>query len=343
MSRCDGPSQSVNVAFSRRRVLAIGAMGFAGAAISRPVIARPQEASAANSPQQARFYRFKVGAIEAVSISDTTFDVTPVQPLFSPEATAEEQGKVFDEAYQPRDHVPLAFNVMAFKFGSETILIDTGYGNEMPNSPGLLASTLTAAGIAPKSVTGIVISHAHPDHIGGLLDASGNAAFPNARIFIGKTEHDFWTSANPDLSGVRAGASVAQSWLTGAHKTFGALKGKFELVKGGDRILNGLELVDTPGHTPGHMSVVIHDGKDSLVAMGDVAHNHVLMFARPEWGFGFDSNHAQAVASRKKLFDRIASERLRVYGYHMPWPGLGNIRKQGAGYEWLIEPWSWGV
>jgi len=126
-----------------------------------------------------------------------------------------------------------------------------------------------------------------------------------------------------------------------AQRVFGVIGKKVELVKGGDRVIEGLELIDTPGHTAGHMSVVISDGDERVAAMGDLAHDHVIMFANPAWTVAFDADKAAAVATRKRMFDRFAADRTRVFGYHMPWPGLAHVRRMGEGFEWVPEAWSW--
>lgn len=293
----------------------------------------------ADSPAVSGAYRFKIGTIEAVSFSDGHARMSPVHPLFAPEATKEELDAVLAENFQPTDHIDFAFNVLALKTGSDVVLIDTGNGPGGPTT-GKLAERLAAAGISASSVTGVIISHAHPDHLFGAVDASDQPVFPNARVFVNKVEHDFWTT-NPDLSGIKMPDEVKKVWTSGAQRVFKAISSKLELVKPGDRTFNGLELVGTSGHTPGHLSVAITSGTEGLFATGDLAHNSVVMFARPEWTVAFDADPKLAVESRKKQFDRIASERLRVYGYHMPWPGVGHIRRDARGYEWVPEAWSW--
>ncbi|MGH7133726.1 MAG: MBL fold metallo-hydrolase, partial [Phycisphaerales bacterium] len=166
------------------------------------------------------------------------------------------------------------------------------------------------------------------------------------RIFMNKGEHDFW-AGSPDLATSRLGAEQQKGMIAGAQKTLAQIKPKLELVKGGGKILGGLELVETPGHTPGHLTIIIADGKDQLVAMGDLAHNHVIMFDRPSWTVAFDADPKMAAETRKKMFDRFMADRARILAYHLPWPGLGHIAGLGnrprmeRGYTWTIEPWSW--
>jgi len=326
---------------SRRKAF----VSLAAASIVPSVAARAMAGMDAGRPagrDEARngsgFHRFAIGAFEAIAINDGGMVVSPIQPTFAPEATPEELTAALAKAFHPLDRASLEINVLCVRMGKETVLFDTGNG---PAAANRLIPNLSAAGIEPSTVTAVVLSHAHPDHIAGGLDASGKPAFANARWIVNKAEHDFWTGPSPAAPDFALGADAMRGMAAGAQKVFAAIKGKMELVKGGDKVLNGLELIDTPGHTAGHTSAIISSGSDQLAAMGDLAHNHVVMFANPAWTIGFDSDKKAAVASRVKMFDRLAADRVRVFGYHMPWPGLGHVRKDGAGFEWVIEPWAW--
>jgi serine O-acetyltransferase len=113
------------------------------------------------------------------------------------------------------------------------------------------------------------------------------------------------------------------------------------LIGAGAKILGNIDLVDSPGHTPGHMSAIVHDGADQVAAMADVAHNRYIMFDKPEWTVAFDVDPAMAVKTRRTLFDRFAADNTKVFGYHMPWPALARITKRGDGYEWTTEDLRW--
>ncbi len=110
----------------------------------------------------------------------------------------------------------------------------------------------------------------------------------------------------------------------------------------GQKILEGsVEIVGAPGHTPGHIAVQIVSGKECLLHLADTVHHYVLMFAHPEWTSAFDSDPQMAAATRKKVFERAASDRTRVLGYHLPFPGIGHVRAAKEGFEWIPEPWAW--
>lgn len=287
------------------------------------------------------FYRARIGSIPTTIVSDGFSAIAPVQPLFAPEGKAEEVAAVLRENFLPEDKVNIDFNTVLLRIGGEVILVDTGSGISQEATIGRLLGNLMAAGVKPAQVTGIIITHAHRDHLFGAVQPDGRASFPNAKVFISKTEHDFWMSPNPDLSGLGVPEEWKKAWVSGTQSVLGSLKGSLQLVAPGDKIVDGIELVGTPGHTPGHMSLVVSSGKDRVLIAGDLAHNHALMFAKPEWTVAFDSDKKQAIESRKKMFDRAAADRLRVLAYHMPFPGVGHISRQGSGYRWNMEPWAW--
>ena len=342
------PSHIARRSFLQLSALSAGALsGMSATALAAPSARLPkyeaeaiQSATAANGTQSTGGYSFSIGKIKAMGFNDG-FGAMPIQPTFAPEATPEELKTVLTANYHSLDTASMQFNVLLLKIGSENVLIDTGNGASGANPSGLIAN-MNAAGIKQESITAIYISHGHPDHLFGLVGEKDAPAFPNARIFINKTEHEYWMTSNINFGDVAVPEEWKKAWSVRMPAILNSLKSKLELVNEGDKTFDGIELINTPGHTPGHMSILIRDGSDSLMAMGDLAHNRVIMLARPDWTIGFDFDRKQAVATRRKLFDRIANDRLRVFAYHLPWPGLGNINRVGSdSFHWLIEPWAW--
>jgi len=319
------------IPLSRRQLLQLS--GAAGLLCTLPKAAFAGEKSPAPAPSPyASFHPFTIGDIPALALNDG-FGAMPLKPLWAPEASEEELKTALAREHLPTSSVAMQFNILLLKIGGETVLIDTGYGKNGGPTNGLLLDSLAKAGIQPSDITGIVLSHAHGDHFGGLVDAHTRALnFPNAKIFANKTEVDFWTgSASDSLGETKKSAATV----------LGEVKAKLEFVAPGDKILGGLELLDAHGHTPGHLAVLISSGSDQLLHIVDTAHNHVINFANPGWTVGFDTDNKQAAATRKKIFDRIVADRLRTFAYHLPWPGLGHIVHEGAGFRWLPEPWKW--
>jgi glyoxylase-like metal-dependent hydrolase (beta-lactamase superfamily II) len=290
----------------------------------------------ANGQQGSGYYRFSVGDLSAVAIQDGAFAFSPLQPLFAPEATADELNTVLKEYHHPLDKAPAQINVLALGSKDSVTLIDTGLGGENG-----MIQNLEAAGIAQASVKRIIISHAHGDHIMGLLNADGSLRFPGAEVIISKSEKDFWSADTVDLGQTMGDDATKKAWVASAVKVINALGKNLRTVETGAKIDDNITTILTPGHTPGHMSLRVNSGNQGLFVTGDLAHNHVIMFARPAWTIGFDYDKKMAVKSREKAFDMIAADGMRVFGYHLPWPGLGRIRRESKGFQWISEPWQW--
>jgi glyoxylase-like metal-dependent hydrolase (beta-lactamase superfamily II) len=286
-------------------------------------------------PRPVAFYPFKIGSLDAWTFCDGSAESKPVQPPFAPEAKPEEIAALLASHGQPTDRINFHFNILCVRIGKELVLFDAGYGEAGGPNGGRLPACMAAAGLKPADVTAVVFSHWHPDHICGVANKGQTAlTFPNARYFINKAEHDFWTG--PAATHPKAGGMIAL-----VRDYTAAIKDKLEIVKPGDKILGNIDLVDSPGHTPGHMSAIVYDGADQVAAMADVAHNRYIMFDKPEWTVAFDVDPALAVKTRRTLFDRFAADNSKVFGYHMPWPALARITKRGDGYEWTTEDLRW--
>ena len=159
------------------------------------------------------------------------------------------------------------------------------------------------------------------------------------RSSVSRREHDFWMN-NPDVSRLKLPPDVRERFVRTAQSAVNGLKGKWELIAGGDQLIEGVEFIDAPGHTPGHMMVAFTSGDDRLVNFGDSAHHHAVSFQHPDWPMAFDADAALGAATRRKVLDRLAQERARVFGVHMPFPSLGHVRSAAGTFEYIIEPWQ---
>jgi glyoxylase-like metal-dependent hydrolase (beta-lactamase superfamily II) len=216
--------------------------------------------------------------------------------------------------------------------GNERILIDAGSGPGFQPTAGKLQANLEAAGIAPDSITKVVFTHGHADHLWGVIDDFGDGdRFPNARYVISGAEWDFWTS--PDTA-TRV-PDALKGMALGSSRILKAIEAKTERRKDGETVAPGLTYLSTPGHTPGHMAVLIEDGGQRLVVGGDVLAHIAISFARPEWRIGSDFDRDQGINTRKRLLDQLATDRLPLIGFHLAWPGYGAVERTGPAYRFI--------
>jgi glyoxylase-like metal-dependent hydrolase (beta-lactamase superfamily II) len=294
-----------------------------GAALAAPALRRRALAQATEA------HRFALGDIEVLVVSDGHLTL-PAGNL-APTAPAEELAALLTEIHGsvPETLTP-ATNVTLLRSGSDLVLVDNGSGNKFQPTAGKLLENLAANDIAPESVTKVVFSHAHPDHIWGTLGDDGALAFPNAAYFVGQAEWDFWT--NPDLPGQMP--EEYRPFATGAQRDLAAVEERVMLVKDGDAIAPGVSVIDTPGHTPGHIALLV-EGGDGLIVGADVASNEHVSLPHPDWAFGFDADPEQGIATRKALLDRAATDGTAYLGFHFTYPGVGRIERDGAGYRFV--------
>ena len=248
--------------------------------------------------------------------------------------------EVLASAYLPTEQVRLAINVLLVRTKTDLILVDTGCGAAFGDVGGRLVGNLAAAGVRPEQVTVVVLTHLHGDHFGGLADpATNEPVFKNARFVLFRREHDFWMNS-PDLAASKLPPEVRAQFVQSAQAAVNALKGKWELVAPQDRVLEGVEFLAAPGHTPGHLAIAFTSGSEQLINLADVAHHSAISFAHPEWPLAFDTDPQQASETRRSFFDRAATDRARVFGVHLPFPGLGHIHSDGGRYAFVPEPWQ---
>lgn len=200
---------------------------------------------------------------------------------------------------------------------------------------GRLIEGLTAGGYTPEDVTVVVLTHLHGDHIGGLME-DGGPAFPNARYVTGQIEYDFWTDT------ARVGTSAE-----GGHKSVlekvKPLADKMTFIGDGAEVVSGITGMAAFGHTPGHMIFNVESDGRRLILAADTANHYVLSLQRPEWEVRFDMDKAAAAATRKKVFDMIATDRVAFLGYHMPFPSVGYAEKLDTGYRFVPKSYQFEI
>lgn len=288
---------------------------------------------------QPGFYRFGIGDFEALVLNDGQIALPIEQSPFGVGEPREDVVEVLEDAFLPANQVKLAVNVLLVRTKTDLVLVDTGCGTAFGDAGGRVAANLAAAGIKPEQVTVVVMTHLHGDHFGGLYDANNQPVFTNARYVLSRREHDFWMSS-PDLRSSPLPADVRKSFVQTAQAAVNGLKGKWELVDAKARPLDGVEFISAPGHTPGHLAVAFTSGSEQLINMADVAHHPEISFARPEWRLAFDTEPQAAAGTRRSFFDRVAADRSRIFGGHMPFPGLAHVRAVSGHFEYVPEPWQ---
>lgn len=222
-------------------------------------------------------------------------------------------------------------NVTAIKDAEGWTLIDCGSGDKFLPGSGKLLDSLDAAGIDRKQVKRILMTHCHPDHLWGAVDSFDEIAFPEATIHISEVEHDFWRS--PDA--VKAMSAGREMFASGAARVLKSVDEKIKRFKPGQEVAPGIVAVDTAGHAPGHVSFVVSAGGQSLMVLGDALTQSVISFTRPDWHLVNDQDPGKGAATRRRLLDQLAKDRLPFIGYHLPVPGLGRAEAKDGAYRFL--------
>jgi glyoxylase-like metal-dependent hydrolase (beta-lactamase superfamily II) len=298
--------------------------------------AAPQAAPSA--PKNAGVYRFKVGGFNAATISDGILELPPtaVVPITAPPDVA----AALRDEFLPEDLFVGYTNILYLDTGRQKVLIDTGAGNNYLPTLGALKDNLTAAGIDPATIDTVILSHAHLDHVGGIADQNGALTFPNARYYISQKEWDFWTDPSVSLPLFRMNEEMKQGTIAAAKKFLGLIEGRVQFFQPGQEVIPGITAVDVAGHTPGQSAFLIKSDAAELMVTADVFFSDPLNLEHPDWEVVFDTDPAQAVATRKRVLQQVTASRQEVLAYHMPFPGLGHVRSEDNHYEWKPTLWD---
>lgn len=228
-------------------------------------------------------------------------------------------------------------NHVVIELGEAVVLVDVGSGDRFQPTTGRMLSNLEAAGIDADSITHVVLTHAHPDHVWGIRDDFDEAIFPDAEYIIGATEYDWWTKDNR----VNEVEADMQQLVLGAVNSLAAVETHLTMAQDGHEVAPGMRMVLTPGHTPGHMSLMLESEGNSLLVLGDAISHAYISFERPNWFTGFDMDGPAAVETRARILDSVTADRTAVLGYHFPFPGIGNVMENGGTYRFIPAVWQW--
>ena len=282
-------------------------------------------------------YHFKIGAFECIAVSDGALTYAP--PAFPPPVAL-----LFNNA--PRKNLEETLHrhniqsehwtewkspyiCLLVKTGEHRVLVDTG-ANGLDQNTGRLIQNLQSEDIAPEEIDMVILTHCHPDHIGGITLEDGNLAFPNARYALWKEEWEFWTSGEAES---KLDEHSREILLGIARKNLPPIQDRLDLIEREREILPGIEAIAAPGHTPGHMALVISSKDEQLFNIADLV-LHPIHLEQPEWCAVFDFSPEEVTATRRRILNRIAAEKALVQAFHFPFPGLGHIVEKGDGWAW---------
>ncbi len=272
-----------------------------------------------------------LGSATLTTVSDGNL-ILPGDFIFGP-MPQDELAPILAEYGVSSTQVTPECNLALYRDGTNTVLFDVGSGPDFVPSAGTIVDGLSAIGLTPDDITHVVFTHAHPDHIWGLLDDFDEPLFYNATYMIGRAEWDYWW--NPET--VNTIGESRAVFAVGAKRRLEAIENSVVMFDGGQEILPGIAAVSSPGHTPGHMAFEVRQGSQSALILGDAIGNHHVAFQRPHWPSGSDQDAETAIATRKMLFDRLISEKMALVGFHLPNGGMGHAEVDGDGFRFIGE------
>lgn len=289
-----------------------------------------------NKLEHIGLYTMNIGTIETIIISDGHLLVNPVQAEFAQNVDSTEVAEVLEEHLVSISQIDLGMNILLLKNKEKLILIDVGAGNVFNSENGRLVENLQYAGISVDEITDIVLTHAHPDHIGGLTDRKENLTFPNAKVYLAQEEYNFWMHSKPDFSkSTMTDKAHIQMLVDVAQANIQAVSDNLYLFRKEEILLGCLQMLPAPGHTPGHTVIRIFSEDKELYHIADVVHSEIISFEYPEWIYNSDTNYQESIETRKKILAQLVKDKALFFAYHLPWPGLGYVKTQSNGYKWV--------
>ncbi|UCV06458.1 MBL fold metallo-hydrolase [Dechloromonas denitrificans] len=276
------------------------------------------------------YYRMFLGNFEITALYDGAIKL---DTKLLKNTNDKEVQKLLARLFVKGPAVQTAVNAYLINTGSQLVLVDAGAAKAFGPALGNIVDNLKAAGYRPEQVDTVLVTHLHGDHVNGMVDAQGKAVFSNAEIWSAKADNDFWLNAEIAAKAPQDAQPFFKMARDAAAPYLQA--GKWKTYAADQEILPGISSFAANGHTPGHSAYLVGSGEEKLLIWGDIVHNHAVQFARPQVAIEFDVDRKAAVATRQKIFAKAASEKILIGGMHLPFPGIGHVRKEAKGYSWV--------
>lgn len=305
-----------NAHLTRRTALAGMAASAAGPALAKAPLLGDFRATA---------YRFGLGAFEVTMILDGSISRENPHEIFGADQDPETVKALAAENFLPTGEIVNDYTPAVVNTGNELILFDTGNGAPRRPTRGHLRERMAEAGINPEDIDIVVVTHNHPDHIGGMME-DGSPAFPNARYVTSRVEFDWW-KANSEARGADYKALLDGTIFSVAEKA--------TFLEDGQDVVSGVSMIAAHGHTPGHSVYHLESNGQRLLLCADLCNHYVLSLQRPEWHVRFDMDKEAGGQSRRRILDMIAAEKIPFSGYHMPFPALGYVEKAEGAFRYV--------
>jgi glyoxylase-like metal-dependent hydrolase (beta-lactamase superfamily II) len=309
-----------------------------GTALAAGAAALPLPSSAEAPPPKMQgpgVYRYNLGDYQLTALFDGIWYL-PIDDKFVRNASGAEVNQALAAAFLPPSVLPISFTALMVNTGAKLVLIDTGTAGQITDTAGSMLDNLKVAGVDPKAIDTILISHFHPDHIDGIKTKDGAKVFPNAEILVPEPEWTFWMHD----SNMGPAQGAVKRYFLNARRIFRDIAKDVQRFKPGAEVAPGIVSVPAYGHTPGHTAFAIHSGNQSMLAMSDTVRNPYLFARYPDWQPTFDMDGPQAVMARRQMLDRVVADRMLVEAYHFPFPACGHMVKTATGYELVPVEWQ---
>jgi glyoxylase-like metal-dependent hydrolase (beta-lactamase superfamily II) len=277
------------------------------------------------------YYRMMLGQFEITALYDGALDL---DTKLLHNTTPSELNKLLARMFVGNPKMQTAVNAYLVNTGTNLVLVDAGAAKLFGPTLGFILQNMRAAGYEPAQVDTVIITHLHPDHVGGIADADGKPLFPKAKIMVAKEDNDFWLSqktadGSPEAMQpfFKMARDAAAPYLKGSQ---------WQVFSEGSVLVPGIIAVKANGHTPGHTAFAVESDGQKLLIWGDLVHAHAVQFANPGVSIEFDIDQKQAIATRKSIFKTMAISKSLVAGMHLPFPGIGHVRWDGKeSYSWV--------